>query len=61
MTFGAGIRAVIRDALRAFQLIYDRNFYSQRLEKLRNVEMARRNRERLKNPSAFPSVPSGDI
>jgi len=32
-----------------------------RLDKLRNAEVARRNRERLRNPATFPSVPKNDI
>ena len=37
-----------------------RNFYQMRLDKLRNAEIARRNRERLSNPANFPSPPSGN-
>lgn len=37
-----------------------RNFYQMRLDKLRNAEIAKRNRERLNNPANFPSVPSGN-
>ncbi|KAJ5881806.1 uncharacterized protein N7529_000478 [Penicillium soppii] len=36
-----------------------KNFYQMRTDRLRNIEMAKRNQERLKNPSLFPSVPSG--
>jgi len=38
-----------------------KNFYQMRIDRLRNAEMAKRNRERLKNPTVFPSVPSGDL
>ena len=38
----------------------DRNFYQQRLDKIRNAELAKRNRERIKNPNSFPSAPTGD-
>ncbi|KAF2004930.1 DUF1742-domain-containing protein [Amniculicola lignicola CBS 123094] len=38
----------------------NKNFYQMRVDKLRNAEIARRNRERMKNPSLFPSVPSGN-
>ncbi|OAL48795.1 DUF1742-domain-containing protein [Pyrenochaeta sp. DS3sAY3a] len=38
----------------------NKNFYQMRLDKLRNAEIAKRNRERLNNPSNFPSVPSGN-
>lgn len=31
-----------------------------RLDKLRNAEVAKRNRDRLNNPTNFPSVPSGN-
>lgn len=37
-----------------------RSFYQMRLDKLRNAEVAKRNRERLNNPANFPSVPTGD-
>ncbi|KAI2463563.1 DUF1742-domain-containing protein [Annulohypoxylon bovei var. microspora] len=40
---------------RVFSL--QRAFYQQRLDKKRQVEMAKRNRERLSNPNFFPSVP----
>ncbi|KAI0604044.1 DUF1742-domain-containing protein, partial [Pyrenophora tritici-repentis] len=43
---------------RIYQL--NKNFYQMRLDKLRNVEIAKRNRERLSNPANFPSVPSGN-
>ncbi|PQE26261.1 VPS4-associated 1 protein [Rutstroemia sp. NJR-2017a BBW] len=34
-------------------------FYQQRIDKKRNAEIARRNRERLQNPNLFPQVPKG--
>ncbi|KAK4445936.1 VPS4-associated protein 1 [Podospora aff. communis PSN243] len=34
-------------------------FYQQRVMKKRQLEMAKRNRERLADPSFFPSVPKG--
>ncbi|KAI6357967.1 hypothetical protein MCOR25_007481 [Pyricularia grisea] len=34
-----------------------RSFYNQRIDKKRQIEMAKRNRERMQNPSFFPSVP----
>ncbi|KAL1304815.1 hypothetical protein AAFC00_003743 [Neodothiora populina] len=37
-----------------------KHFYQMRLEKMRNAEIAKRNRDRLRNPSLFPSVPSGN-
>ncbi|KAF2833699.1 DUF1742-domain-containing protein [Ophiobolus disseminans] len=43
---------------RIFRL--NKSFYQMRLDKLRNAEVAKRNRERLSNPSNFPSVPSGN-
>jgi hypothetical protein len=30
-----------------------------RIDRLRSIEAARRNRERLKDPSLFPAAPSG--
>ncbi|CAN9300296.1 unnamed protein product [Alternaria sp. RS040] len=45
---------------KACMLTLHRNFYQMRLDKLRNAEIAKRNRERLNNPANFPSVPSGN-
>jgi outer membrane biosynthesis protein TonB len=45
------------DGPRVFRL--QKHFYNMRLEKMRNAEAAKRNLQRLKNPSLFPSVPSG--
>ncbi|KAJ9132616.1 hypothetical protein NKR23_g11107 [Pleurostoma richardsiae] len=36
-----------------------RTFYQQRIDKKRQAEVAKRNRERLQNPNFFPSVPKG--
>ncbi|OHW98913.1 hypothetical protein CSPAE12_02302 [Colletotrichum incanum] len=36
-----------------------KNFYGMRLEKKRQIEIAKRNRERLQQPNLFPSVPKG--
>ncbi|WYZ43365.1 hypothetical protein EsH8_VI_001064 [Colletotrichum jinshuiense] len=36
-----------------------KNFYAMRLEKKRQMEIAKRNRERLQQPNLFPSVPKG--
>ncbi|CAL5873851.1 uncharacterized protein PFLUO_LOCUS8134 [Penicillium psychrofluorescens] len=47
------------DSPRIFSL--HKNFYQMRVDRLRNIEMAKRNQERMKNPSLFPSVPTGDI
>ncbi|GAB7348071.1 hypothetical protein MBLNU459_g6102t1 [Dothideomycetes sp. NU459] len=47
------------DGPRIFRL--QKHFYQQRLDKMRNAEIAKRNRERLRNPTSFPSVPSGDL
>lgn len=40
---------------RVFSL--QKTFYQQRLDRKRQAEMAKRNRERLGNPNFFPSVP----
>ncbi|OIW25558.1 DUF1742-domain-containing protein [Coniochaeta ligniaria NRRL 30616] len=42
---------------RVFEL--KRMFYQQRLDRKRQAEIAKRNRERLRDPSFFPSVPKG--
>lgn len=40
-------------------LIFRRNVYQMRIDKIRNAEIAKRNRERLNNPANFPAPPSG--
>lgn len=47
------------DGPRIFEL--QKNFYQMRLQKKRDAEAARKNRDRLRNPTSFPSVPSGDL
>ncbi|KAI0113559.1 VPS4-associated protein 1 [Nemania sp. FL0031] len=47
----------IEEEPRVFAL--QRTFYQQRLDRKRQAEMAKRNRERLNNPNFFPSVPKG--
>lgn len=42
-------------------LIYYRTFYQMRIDRLRGIEMAKRNQERMKSPSLFPSVPTKDL
>ncbi|KAF2461423.1 AAA-ATPase Vps4-associated protein 1-domain-containing protein [Lineolata rhizophorae] len=37
-----------------------KKFFQMRLDRIKNAETARRNRERMSRPGAFPSVPSGD-
>ncbi|PNS14125.1 UPF0589 protein [Sphaceloma murrayae] len=51
--------AKVEDGPRIFRL--QKHFYNMRLEKKRTAEMVRRNQERLRNPSTFPSVPSGGL
>jgi len=36
-----------------------KSFYQQRIDKKKNAEIAKRNRERLQNPGLFPEVPKG--
>jgi hypothetical protein len=45
--------------LRNFEVNIIRAFYQQRLDRKRNAEVAKRNRERLQNPNLFPAVPKG--
>ncbi|KKZ60260.1 hypothetical protein EMCG_05017 [[Emmonsia] crescens] len=47
------------DGPRIFSL--HKNFYQMRIDRMRNMEIARRNRERMKNPSLFPSAPKTDL
>ncbi|KAF3405228.1 Acyl-coenzyme A thioesterase 9 [Talaromyces pinophilus] len=47
------------DSPRIFEL--HKNFYQMRINRLRNIEMTKRNAERLRNPASFPSVPKGDL
>ncbi|KAF9887874.1 hypothetical protein FE257_009534 [Aspergillus nanangensis] len=47
------------DSPRVFTL--HRNFYQMRIDRLRNAEAAKRNRQRMQDPSFFPSVPTKGI
>lgn len=47
------------DGPRIFTL--HKNFYQMRIKRIRDADAARRNRDRLANPSTFPSVPTGDL
>ncbi|PGH16455.1 hypothetical protein AJ79_01786 [Helicocarpus griseus UAMH5409] len=47
------------DAPRIFAL--HKNFYQMRIDRLRNMEIAKRNRERMKDPGLFPSAPKNDL
>ncbi|KAJ5438837.1 Protein of unknown function DUF1742 [Penicillium daleae] len=38
-----------------------KTFYQMRIDRLRGIEMAKRNQERMRNPSLFPSVPNKDL
>ncbi|KAF3399895.1 hypothetical protein F1880_008322 [Penicillium rolfsii] len=38
-----------------------KTFYQMRIDRLRGIEMAKRNQERMKNPSLFPAVPTKDL
>ncbi|QKX56308.1 uncharacterized protein TRUGW13939_03409 [Talaromyces rugulosus] len=47
------------DSPRIFAL--HKNFYQMRINRIRSIDLAKRNAERLKNPASFPSVPKGDL
>ncbi|KAK2845280.1 hypothetical protein FQN49_005877 [Arthroderma sp. PD_2] len=38
-----------------------KNFYQMRVDRLRAIERSKRDRQRLQNPSTFPSVPKSDL
>ncbi|KAJ6002703.1 Protein of unknown function DUF1742 [Penicillium sp. IBT 35674x] len=38
-----------------------KTFYQMRIDRLRGIERAKRNQERMKNPSLFPSVPTREL
>ncbi|GKZ35004.1 hypothetical protein AbraIFM66950_005443 [Aspergillus brasiliensis] len=54
-----GATASSDDSPRVFAL--HKNFYQMRIDRMRNAEIARRNRQRLQDPSLFPSVPNGGL
>ncbi|GKZ21854.1 hypothetical protein AbraIFM66951_009387 [Aspergillus brasiliensis] len=54
-----GATASSDDSPRVFAL--HKNFYQMRIDRMRNAEVARRNRQRLQDPSLFPSVPTGGL
>lgn len=43
---------------RIFEL--HKHFFTMRIQKKRDAEQAKRTRDRLRNPTSFPSVPSGE-
>ena len=45
----------------AADLTCDRIFFQKRVERIRNLEAVKRNQERLKSPTTFPSVPLGGL
>ncbi|KAI0469261.1 DUF1742-domain-containing protein [Xylaria cf. heliscus] len=47
----------VEEEPRVFAL--QRTFHQQRIDRKRQAEIAKRNRERLSNPNFFPSVPKG--
>lgn len=55
---GRPVAPTAEDVPRIYAL--NKVFYQKRLDRLRNLEVAKRNRERLKNPALFPSVPNGN-
>ncbi|KAJ5915097.1 hypothetical protein N7454_011209 [Penicillium verhagenii] len=38
-----------------------KTFYQMRIDRLRGIERAKKNQERMKNPSLFPSVPNREL
>lgn len=38
-----------------------RSFYQMRIDRLRNLEIAKRSQQRVKDPTFFPAAPKGDI
>ncbi|KAK2763986.1 hypothetical protein FQN54_009605 [Arachnomyces sp. PD_36] len=55
----SGSKAGDDDSPRVYSL--HKNFYQMRIDRLRNIEIAKRNRERLRDPTSFPTAPKGDI
>ena len=38
-----------------------RNFFQMRVDRIRNLELTKRNQQRLKDPTLFPPAPKGDL
>ncbi|KAJ9612443.1 hypothetical protein H2200_004040 [Cladophialophora chaetospira] len=38
-----------------------RNFFQMRVDRVRNLEIAKRNQQRIKDPTFFPAAPKGDF
>ncbi|KAF9738720.1 UPF0589 protein C32H8.01c [Paraphaeosphaeria minitans] len=53
------VRLVSVSSFKVFSADTRRNFYQMRIDRIRNAEAAKRNRERLSNPANLPSPPSG--
>lgn len=64
-TMGLGslryISMFLWNSIEALLLIRYRTFYQMRIDRLRGIERAKRNQERMKNPSLFPSVPNREL
>jgi AAA-ATPase Vps4-associated protein 1 len=43
------------------RLTVPRDFYRMRVERIRTAELAKRNQQRMKDPSFFPTAPRGDV
>ncbi|OCT54885.1 hypothetical protein CLCR_03107 [Cladophialophora carrionii] len=56
---GAGATDKPEDTPRVYAL--HRNFFQMRIDRLRNLEIAKRNQQRIKDPSFFPAAPRGDV
>jgi hypothetical protein len=38
-----------------------RNFFQMRIDRQRNAEIAKRNQQRIRDPTFFPAAPKGDV
>ncbi|EXJ62965.1 hypothetical protein A1O7_03409 [Cladophialophora yegresii CBS 114405] len=56
---GAGATDNPVDTPRVYAL--HRHFFQMRIDRLRNLEIAKRNQQRIKDPSFFPAAPRGDV
>ncbi|KAI1617816.1 VPS4-associated protein 1 [Exophiala viscosa] len=56
---GANAGEKAADIQRVYAL--HKNFYQMRIDRIRNMEAAKRSQQRIKDPSFFPATPKGDI
>ncbi|KIW10162.1 hypothetical protein PV08_11123 [Exophiala spinifera] len=56
---GEGLGSKAEDLPRVYAL--QKNFFQMRIDRQRNMEIAKRNQQRIRDPNFFPAPPRGDV